>query len=164
MISTNIRASLNFHERALRLYIFYRSHTANVSRRRRRDGKWPVAKDNGRASKRTDIGGLDTVNSPGNCRRGETYGGWIKRAPRGNIIYTHVRGKSFNCHTKEQSVCRHARNPAGYHDGERAQIKFDVKITRLHSVTRVIIPINWLQFETFVNNTTLFQTIYNFNL
>lgn len=36
------------------------------------------AKDNGWASGGTDIGALATVNSPGNCQRGETHGaGWI---------------------------------------------------------------------------------------
>jgi len=63
----------------LRDFIFSPSHTANISRRRRRRrggkcGQSP-AKDNGRASGGIDIGALATVNSLGNCRRGETHGG-----------------------------------------------------------------------------------------
>ncbi|CAL1677022.1 unnamed protein product [Lasius platythorax] len=53
------------------------------------------AKDNGRASEGTDIGALDTVNSPGNCRRGEIYGGWIRQATRERNTLTYAVNPSI---------------------------------------------------------------------
>ncbi|KYN00064.1 hypothetical protein ALC62_09126 [Cyphomyrmex costatus] len=91
----------------LRDFIFSPSHTANVSRRRR-SGKCgqSLAKDNRRANGGTDIGALATVNSPGNCRRGETHGGGVVEEHNGQRVYSaHTRDSGLSrCFASRNSV------------------------------------------------------------
>lgn len=70
----------------LRGFMFSPSHTANVSRWRSGKCGQSLAKDNRRASGGTDIGALATVNSPGNCQRGETHGGGVAEEHNGQCV------------------------------------------------------------------------------